>query len=301
MPVHDLYSYRKRLAEGGAPDVFTYDELPSDLRVQIVHIWKRAIGKRNDRGWTWIHDLVAEEHGRLELADGYRDEDRCENFLRQCPSVDQALDLVEASFRFIERVVPQFSDLDRRDVGIRQEPAEAIGDLNERFRRAGVGYQFESGMIIRVDSELVHREVVRPALRYLHQPDFDGPREEFLRAHACYRAGETKDAVTNANNAFESTLKAICDQRGWAFPKGARASDLLRIVRDKGLLPDYLDNSFDQLAATLKSGLPKVRGEEGAHGQGAAPRSTPDHVAAYALHLAAAKILFLVEAHRAKK
>ena len=117
-------------------------------------------------------------------------------------------------------------------------------------------------------------------------------------AHACYRAGDTKEAVTNATNAFESTLKAICDQRRWAYAKGARASDLLRIVRDQGLLPDYLDNSFDQLAATLKSGLPKVRGEEGAHGQGAAPRKTPDHVAAYALHLAAAKIVFLVEAHR---
>ena len=36
----------------------------------------------------------------------------------------------------------------------------------------------------------------------------------------------------------------------------------------------------------------------GAHGQGATPRETPDYVAAYALHLAAAKILFLVEAHK---
>ena len=74
MPVHDLFSYRKRVAEGNLPDVFTYDELPSELRVQIVHIWRRAIGEGNDRGWTWIHDLVAEEHGRLELADGYGDE-----------------------------------------------------------------------------------------------------------------------------------------------------------------------------------------------------------------------------------
>ena len=72
-------------------------------------------------------------------------------------------------------------------------------------------------------------------------------------------------------------------------------------MRANGLLPDYLDASFDQLAATLKSGLPKVRGEEGAHGQGSAPRETPEHVAAYALHLAAAKILLLVEAHKAMK
>ena len=118
-----------------------------------------------------------------------------------------------------------------------------------------------------------------------------------MKAHGHYRAGETKDAITDANNAFESTLKAICDQRGWQYSNGARASDLLKVVRENGLLPSYLDNSFDQLAATLKSGLPKVRGEEGAHGQGAIPRETPDYVASYALHLAAAKILFLAQAH----
>ena len=101
-----------------------------------------------------------------------------------------------------------------------------------------------------------------------------------------------------SNNASESSLKTIYDQRRWSCPKGARASDLLELIRDHGLLPDYFDNSFDQLAATLKSGLPKVRGEECAHGQGARPRETPEYVAAYALHLAAAQILFLVEAHQ---
>ena len=69
-------------------------------------------------------------------------------------------------------------------------------------------------------------------------------------------------------------------------------------IRKNGLLPDYLDNSFDQLLATLQSGLPKVRNEEGAHGQGAQPREAPPYVAAYALHLAAAKIVLLVEAFR---
>lgn len=91
-------------------------------------------------------------------------------------------------------------------------------------------------------------------------------------------------------------MKAICDIKDWEYKKGARASDLLKILRAKDLLPDYLDNSFDQLAATLSSGLPKVRNEEGGHGQGAQPRATPSYVAAYALHLAAAKIVLLVEA-----
>ena len=299
MSVLDLYSYRKRIAEDAAEDVFTYDELPPKLRVQIVHIWRDAVGRKNPDAWKAIHEIVAREHGVFELADRRTYEESCETCLLGTPSIDMALDLVELSFRYIDRAARDFDPFKRRELGMQGSAADAVDELNERFRRAGVGYQFDEGKIFRVDSDLIHREVVRPALRYLHEPSFAGPREEFLRAHACYRAGDAKEAVTNANCAFESTLKTICDQRGWQYDPGATASNLIKVVRDNGLLPDYLDASFDQLAATLKSGLPKVRGQEGAHGQGAAPRETPNHVAAYALHLAAAKILFLVEAHKA--
>ncbi len=314
MPVFDLFSYRKRLAEGARPDVFVYDTLPHPLRVQIVRIMQDAIGQfhvdssysliglgafQNNEGWRFIHDMVAREHGVFQLADAIKIDARCANFLLNCDSVDRALDLVEFSFRYIDETVREFDKYDRLKRGIKVTASDAIAELNERFRRAGVGYQFEEGRIFRVDSELIHSEVVRPALRYLHQEGFEGPRDEFIRAHKHYRAGEMQDAITDANNAFESTLKAICDQKGWSYSKGDRASDLLNIVRRNGLLPSYLDRSFDQLIATLKSGLPEVRNEEGAHGQGATPRETPNYVAAYALHLAAANILFLAEAHKA--
>ena len=162
-----------------------------------------------------------------------------------------------------------------------------------------MGYRFENGKVFPIDSDLIHSEIVKPALQYLLIPGFEGPCDEFMNAYAHYRDGQMKDAITDANNAFESTLKTICDKRCWTYSQGSRSSDLLKIVRDNGLFPNYLDNSFDQLLATLKSGLPKVRSEEGAHGQGATPREAPDYIAAYALHLSAAKILFLIEAHRA--
>ena len=313
MTVFDLFSYRNRAAEGERPDVFVYDKLSQELRVQIVGIMRDALGRcyvgsayevgtqiANNEAWEYIHDTVAREHGVFKLADGIETDERCTNFLLTCDSVDRVLDLVEISFFYINRVAPNFSGGKRREAGIKVTASQASDELNKRFRRAGVGYQFEEGKIFRVDSELIHSDVVQPALRYLHQRGFEGPRDEFIRAHKHYRAGELQDAVTDANNAFESTLKTICDQRHWPYSKGARVSDLLKIVRANGLLPSYLDASFDQLTATLRSGLPEVRNEEGAHGQGATPRETPNYVAAYALHLAAANILFLAEAHKAK-
>ncbi len=302
--VLDLYSNRKRLAEGKIPDVFVYDELSEKLRHQIIHIWRDAIGECNvtsqlsgtraNELWKCIHDAVAREHGLPKLSDDRRMDHRCANYLRKV-SVDDALDLIEVSFHYIHTVVRSFSYND----GPRKADA-AIEELNERFLRAGVGYQFENGKIIPIDSELIHKETVRPALHYLNQPDFEGPRHEFMTAHAHYRAGEMAAAIVDANNAFESTLKAICDRRRWKYQEGDTASKLVDLVREKGLLPDHLGKSFEQLAAVLKSGLPVVRNKEGAHGQGPKPRETPRYVAAYALHLAAVNILFLVEAHLAK-
>jgi hypothetical protein len=130
----------------------------------------------------------------------------------------------------------------------------------------------------------------------LSAPEYEGARDEFLSAHRHYRNGDHEEAITEAAKSFESTMKAICDRKGWAYVKGARASDLLKVLRARSLWPDYLDGSFDQLIATLNSGLPQVRNDIGAHGQGTTKRETPAYVAAYALHLAAAKIVLMAEA-----
>ena len=218
---------------------------------------------------SFIHDQFAKERGVFNLGGERKFDSRCENYFLNCKSVEIALDLVELTFLYIYKVAREYSSTDQETYGIKVTANGAIKELNERFRRAAVGYRFENGKIFRIDSELIHSEIVKPALQYLHTPGFEGPCDEFMSAYAHYRAGQIKDAITDANNAFESTLKTICDQRSWQYSQSSRSSDLLKIVRDNGLLPDYLDNSFDQLLATLKSGLPKVRNEEGAHGQGA--------------------------------
>ena len=62
-------------------------------------------------------------------------------------------------------------------------------------------------------------------------------------------------------------MKVICDIRGWEYPKGARATDLLKVFRREALFPEFADQSFEQLIATLKSGLPVLRNQSGGHGQ----------------------------------
>jgi hypothetical protein len=280
MPIYDIYSKRKRRSAQTASDVYQYETIPPQLRRQIQHIWTDAFGPyreqnlysrtpNNNSGWRLVREALCREKGLARLANGDDPHDDCISYLHTASEINDLLDLIELTFLVIWNLRNTGEVRLREKYGIRQAPDDAIRELNFRLREAGVGYQFESGEIVRVDSQLVHSEVVKPALQLLADPRFKGAQEEFFAAHAHYRAGEHKDAVADALNAFESTLKVICGEKKWPYQKGARATDLLKVVRSNGLLPDYLDTSFDQLAGTLASGLPKVRNEAGGHGQGA--------------------------------
>jgi hypothetical protein len=120
-----------------------------------------------------------------------------------------------------------------------------------------------------------------------------------LSAHEHLRHGRVESAVTEACKAFESTLKAICDARGWTYDASkATAAPLIRVVIDRGLVPNYSQEQLENVAKCL-IGVATVRNKNAGHGAGAKPRDVPDHYAAYALHLAAANIVFLIECHKA--
>src|SRR5437899_5946729 len=48
MPIYDLFSKRQRVLEGKVPDVYSYDEIPQQLRMQILHILGDALGHETD-------------------------------------------------------------------------------------------------------------------------------------------------------------------------------------------------------------------------------------------------------------
>src|SRR5262249_9574730 len=123
-----------------------------------------------------------------------------------------------------------------------------------------------------------------------------------MQAHAHYRKGEDKDAISWALKALESTLKAICSARNWTFdPQKDTASKLLEIIFANNLVPAYLQNQFTALRSVMESGVPTVRNKTSGHGQGATPCGVPDHLTRYVLHLAASNIVFLIESHKAIK
>jgi HEPN domain-containing protein len=304
MPITDLFSSRNAKDPG---DVWEYDRIPEKLRVQVYNLVTGALGTINEYSdynalgiYKFISESVAHEHGRHSLTSRSKSNPAdvldCITGEREIPVW---LDCVELSFRCIERIRGKLDDHGRSMANISIPAQDAVDEFNERFRRAGFGYRYEDGKLLRIDNELTHQQITRPALQLLADPRFKGADDEFRAAHDHYKAGEYKDCAVDALNALESTMKTICDLKKWSYPQGARSSDLLKILRREGLFPEFAEQSFDQLVATLKSGLPSLRNETGGHGQGAKPVVVPEYVATYALNLAASKIRFLVEAFKA--
>jgi hypothetical protein len=162
-----------------------------------------------------------------------------------------------------------------------------------------VGYQFESGIVVRVDSQFLHSAAVKPALQLLAGKHYQGANEEFLKAFEHYRKGNTKECLNECLKAFESTMKAICKKRRWAFGANDTANKLIEVCLREGLIPALIQSHVTGFRSTLESGIPAVRNKMSAHGQGAAVVDVPPYYASYMLHLTATTIQLLTEAEKA--
>jgi hypothetical protein len=307
MAVVDLFSKRQKRLRGEVPDIYIYDDLPQKLRVQIVHIIRdafgvvRSDGDRPSKVYRLVNDTLCRELGVFKLNDHTtRDGTSVFTFFLKQESVEQALDVVELCFRIIILAIE--SDYSYKFNTERKiEPLDAIAELNERFKEHGVGYQFESGEIIRVDSQFLHAEAVKPALSLLKGDKFRGANEEFLKAHEHYRHGRYKECLVDALKSFESTMKTICGLRGWETQPTNTAKNLISICLENGLLAPYSETQLSSLRSLLESGIPTIRNKHGGHGQGVSPIAVPGYLARYALNLTATTILMMVEANNFEK
>src|SRR5262245_14292220 len=307
MTITDLFSKRQKRLRGEAPDVFVYDMIPQELRVQIVHILRDALGDEQEyqygdmvtRAYATIVTLLCREYGLFDLRDSkdYGDRNYLSelfNFILREVDVERVLDAVELAFQVISAESRRW---DYRHHEYAAEEADgAVAELNARFQQHGVGYRFEANEIIRIDSELLHSEVVKPALSFLHAPPFKAAQDEFLLAYEHYRHGRSKEALAECLKSLESTMKVIAAKRDWQHDANATAKRLLDLMIEKELVPQFWAQHFSGLRAMLESGVPTVRNRLGGHGQGTEIVVVPNHLVAFALHQTAAAIVFLVSA-----
>ena len=75
MAIIDLFSKRQKRIRGELPDVYSYDEIPDFLRVQIIQIWKDALGGNREYqlqsevadAYDFIDKALCREYGVFRL------------------------------------------------------------------------------------------------------------------------------------------------------------------------------------------------------------------------------------------
>ncbi|MBF8002965.1 hypothetical protein IZT72_00005 [Pseudomonas brenneri] len=238
------------------------------------------------------------EYGRGYLCEGIQGSARTDafkdltGFLLGEPNVELCLDAVELCYSVGGTAVksPFYK-------GERHNPEKFVDDciveLNARFREAGLGYELIDGRIIRVDSQFLHSEVVKPAIGFLNAEIFAGARDEFLGAYEHYRHGNHEEALVDAHKAFESTMKIILTENKTPYAPGATANKLVLACTQAGLVPAYNEAQLTSVSNVLISGIPTLRNRNAGHGQGETIRTVEPEVVAYGLHLTAAAIVML--------
>lgn len=308
MAIFNLFSKRQKELRGEVPDIYTYDALPQAIKVQIVHIWNDAIGTGSEyngnaiESYKFIVDALCREYGLFQLPTAEKHGNReyraeLANYLLQETEIEKQLDIVELSFKFIDKITRNYSYLQRYS---RNEEItdNAIRELNERFKAHGIGFQFLEGGIVKMDSDLLHVEAVKPALKLLNEKNYKGAQQEFLSAYDHYRHGKNKEALNDCLKAFESTMKAICDKRSWTYPPNATAKQLIDVCFNNNLVPAFWQSQLSSLRSQLESSIPTGRNKLSGHGQGSIPTAVPDYLAGYMLHMTASTILFLTTAEK---
>ena len=310
MAITDLFSKRQRRLKGLVPDVYQYEELPQELRVQIVQIINETIGDEINGYdsytiYSEIHNTLCKEYGVFELKKNSKSNYLAVyNYFLEEDDYEKCLDIIELSFQWINGCVRNNPYRFRDIPGVKQAPDDAIQELNLRFKERGVGYQFEfkSNVLIKIDSQYLHSEVVKPVLHLLGSDNkYSGANDEFLTAHEHYRHKRYKECLNDCLKSFESLMKAIHEKHSWSYKKTDTAKTLINSCFANKLIPEYLQNQFSSIRTLLESGIPTVRNKEGGHGQGSEITTVSEHLASYTLHLTATNLLFLAkceEEHR---
>jgi hypothetical protein len=106
MAIFDIYSKRQQRTGGNSIDVFEYDKIPPELRVQIRYIIEDLVGRgytneSRARDYATIKEALAREYGQLQLANGNTDYIELFTFIQDTSHAARVLDAIEVTFQFI--------------------------------------------------------------------------------------------------------------------------------------------------------------------------------------------------------
>lgn len=303
MKFFELFSARNSIQK---TDVFEYENINEKCRIQVNFVLTEIIRLRKEKFndiWENLDFNLCKELGKMRLGNKAYSENNILDYLLNCNDKDylDSLDFIIHYIHLRMEVILQAHAYWGNRIN-RHAIENRITEINYRLRQNSIGYEAIDGQLVRIDNQYLHDEVVKTAIKLLHENDFKSVSEEFHKAHEHYKQGDYKDAVVNAGKAFESTMKTICSKNGYKYD-GQRdtANILIKHLFDNKLIPSYMQNHIQGLKQALENSAHVLRNKNGGHGQGDVIVDVDDSIVRYTLNLCATNIVFLVERYKETK
>lgn len=296
---YKLYSQREKEKEQKS-DVYSYDCFPEGFRNQLMLILRDLFNSNKldifshnmkPNFWESTCSGFAREKGLKFLESQYGQINNVvalEDYIDTCDDND-FLDLLDYLVGYV------FKSGKFTRCHMFEQVTKAIDELNARFKQHSLGYEFINGELIKKTNEIMHVNVVKPALGLLHDRAFEGAEQEYLKAFDCFKKCDNKNAILEAAKSFESVMKTICKKNNYTYDEKDTASKLIRILEENSFFPSYLNSHLSGIRTTLESGAPTLRNKIAGHGQGDSVVEVSDEYVEYALNLVATNIVFLVK------
>lgn len=192
-----LPSERRRIAnrdalEAAGVDLWT-DELPPEARVKLAAAW-RVLEDSHDYEYSTVSLAVSRT---LALETGRRVLSPDSDLLGRVDDTDLALDLVAALHKHL-----------RGQARHRDTAATLEAFTNKVLEDHRVAYRMLEGEILPMANDVLHTQVVEPALQLLVSQEFESAGRAYVKAIKAVPV-DPSDAVTAAGTALQETLEAL--------------------------------------------------------------------------------------------
>jgi len=182
------------------------------------------------------------------------------------------------------------------------EVDEAIQHLNELLGDEFLGWRIvlegkRDFCVRRVDSRILHREVVDRTYHLTAHDDFASANKDYSDAWKDFSRREYDNAITNAGKALESAEKIVLKKLAPQADTSLTAAPLAKAVFDAGILPPRLQTFRAQLRTIFEATIGPVRNMAG-NAHGSEELNEPDaHLALLILNLTGSLIVFLLQTY----
>lgn len=274
----------RRIAEenGEIPNLWTYDELPQNVRVQI---WRQIIKIRECQSDSEfisfikiVRDYLCDEIGVNRL-NKYHDDyfgdvskeveyffyNGLENTNSQT-NFRYALSFIEVVCRLIVGIIKN-AEFDSE----KEKMSSIIDMINYRLKEAKIGWTFntDARMLMRVDDEATYQLAIKPAFQLLSNVKFKETTDNFINAYQAYQEGGHKNlesAVDFAIKTLESAIRNICKIKKYDFNENATLHPLIQTLIRNRYFPNYHDDYLNSMEKIfMESGV--IRNKMTGHGK----------------------------------